>query len=44
MVDVDAKSKNKEERDSFDPDDFPVKLVEVSKNPQYSGHRIADIL
>ena len=49
MLDVDAKSKDKEERDSFNPKEFPskdftVELVEVSDDPQYSGHRLAEIL
>lgn len=42
MLDVDAKTE--EERDSFDPDNFPVKLFEVGEDPQYSGHRITEVL
>lgn len=41
MIDVDAETE--EEKDSFNPGDFPAKLVEVSDEPQYSGHRIIEI-
>jgi len=42
MLDVDGSTP--EERDLFEPGNFPVKLIEVSDDPRYSGHRIAEIL
>lgn len=42
MLDVDAATE--EEKDSFNPDDFPVKLVEVTGDTQYYGYKVADIL
>lgn len=42
MLDVDASTS--EEKDLFNPNDFPAKLVEVSDDLRYSGHRIAEIL
>jgi hypothetical protein len=47
MLDVDAKTE--EGKDSFNliefpSKDFPIKLVEVTEDKQYSGHRIFDIV
>lgn len=47
MLDVDAKTE--EEKNSFDPNefpskDYPIKLIDVSEDRQYSGYRVADIV
>lgn len=33
-----------DDRDAFDPDDFPVRLTEVSDNPEFTGATIAGVL
>lgn len=42
MLEVDALSE--EERDSFNPSDFPGKLSEVTGDMRYYGYRIAEIV
>lgn len=42
MLEVDASTK--EERNSFDPNDFPAKLTEVTGDIRYYGYRVADII
>lgn len=39
MLDVDAQTE--EEKDSFNPNDFQCRLVEVTGDTQYYGHRVA---
>jgi hypothetical protein len=42
ILEVDAP--NEEERNLFNPNDFPAKLTEVTGDIRYYGYRIADIL
>lgn len=42
ILEVDAP--NEDERDSFNPDDFPAKLSEVTGDARYYGYRITGIL
>lgn len=42
ILEVDASSKD--ERNSFSPNDFPVKLEEVTGNIRYYGYRVAEII
>ncbi len=41
VLEVDAS--NEEERESFSPDDFPIKLAEVTGDMQYYGYRVANV-
>jgi len=42
MLDVDASTE--EEKDSFSPSEFPIKLAEVTADMQYYGYRVADVI
>lgn len=42
MLEVDAPSE--EERNSFNPNNFPTKLAEVTGDIRYYGYRVADII
>lgn len=44
LLDVDASSKDEKERNSFNPDAFPIRLEEVTGDPRYSGSGVANTL
>lgn len=42
VLEIDASSE--EERESFNPDDFPIELAEVTGDLQYYGYRVANVI